>query len=99
MFLACNDSGSRDLKPEPGQAVTHDLDSAVRDSHLSQSHERRKREWGNAKTNLRHMSEVFENIELHFSSSKSSKARRISPLHTTVTPEIPESAYLQKVRH
>lgn len=40
------------------------------------------------------MSEVVENIELHFSPSKGSKAKRISPLHAIVTPESPETAYL-----
>lgn len=57
MFLSYKDSGSRDLKPEPGQAVTHGLDSEVRDSHLRQNHEGKKGEWGNRKTNQRQMSE------------------------------------------
>lgn len=94
MFLAYKDSGSRDLEPEPGQAVTLALDSEERDNHLSQNHEGKKGEWRNTKTNQRQMSEVVENIELHFSPSKGSKAKRISPLHAIVTPESPETAYL-----
>jgi hypothetical protein len=42
MFLAYKDSGSRDLEPEPGRAVTLALDSEERDNHLSQNHEGKK---------------------------------------------------------